>query len=213
MDLTAAVDVIRAPLGEILPRLSDALSEAIPHRALAELSGNCPHSPFKTHGHPPGDPGSAITTVEMAALAPSARAEGSRQAVLGGRLEVDAVPEWGTMVTATVPLGPPQPVRKDPLYVLGARELEVLEELARGRRNRQIAQELRISESTVKFHVANILEKLGVTSRGEAACWPIRGGRPDPEPPVTVRTPRATSADKPRARDVSWLRDGERSVS
>ncbi|MGW7751091.1 hypothetical protein ACWGK6_05880 [Streptomyces violaceusniger] len=79
MDLTAAVDVIRAPLGEILPRLSDALSETIPHRALAELSGNCPHSPFKTHGHPPGDPASAITTVEMAALSPAARAEGSRQ--------------------------------------------------------------------------------------------------------------------------------------
>ncbi|MFE9067318.1 LuxR C-terminal-related transcriptional regulator [Streptomyces violaceusniger] len=420
MDLTAAVDVIRAPLGEILPRLSDALSETIPHRALAELSGNCPHSPFKTHGHPPGDPASAITTVEMAALSPAARAEGSRQgparmagaevpvlalhsdatargallvlvlteetpvpaesvaaartlwdlvtahrdrmsveavpgtlaqsraaaaarataiaelvdahgaalsallgvlrrrdlddstararavdlavtalaelrdrtdrdqalaeesagdafarlaetlrpvlrglavrldlgppgteegadrllpadvantaravvhavvhamldeqgpgqdgaprpvrrvhvgwkvadgelratvrddgpgvlrrtaldarrvgerlSALGGRLDVDAVPEWGTMVTATVPLGPPQPARKDPLYVLGARELEVLEQLARGRRNRQIAQELHISESTVKFHVANILEKLGVTSRGEAAA-------------------------------------------
>ncbi|MBI0381509.1 helix-turn-helix transcriptional regulator, partial [Streptomyces albiflaviniger] len=45
MDLTAAVDVIRAPLGEILPRVSAALSEAIAHRVVAELSGNCPHSP------------------------------------------------------------------------------------------------------------------------------------------------------------------------
>ncbi|MFE9007644.1 LuxR C-terminal-related transcriptional regulator [Streptomyces sp. NPDC007875] len=100
-----------------------------------------------------------------------ARRVGERLSVLGGRLDVDAaVPEWGTMVTATVPLGPPQPARKDPLHVLGARELEVLEQLARGRRNRQIAQELHISESTVKFHVANILEKLGVTSRGEAAA-------------------------------------------
>ncbi|WPB95214.1 response regulator transcription factor [Streptomyces malaysiensis] len=59
---------------------------------------------------------------------------------------------------------------EDPLYALGTRELEVLEQLARGRRNRQIAQQLHISESTVKFHVANILEKLGVTSRGEAAA-------------------------------------------
>ncbi|MFD0442208.1 hypothetical protein ACFQ10_05760 [Streptomyces indonesiensis] len=75
MDLTAAVDVIRAPLGEILPRVSAALSEAIAHRAVAELSGNCPHSPFKTHGDPPGGPGTAITTAEMAALAPMARAE------------------------------------------------------------------------------------------------------------------------------------------
>ncbi|MGW7615822.1 hypothetical protein ACWGLG_08125 [Streptomyces antimycoticus] len=99
MDLTAAVDVIRAPLGEILPRLSDALSEAIPHRALAELSGNCQHSPFKTHGHPPGDPGSAITTVEMAALAPSARAEGSRQG--RARMAGPRCPFWPC--TATPP--------------------------------------------------------------------------------------------------------------
>jgi DNA-binding NarL/FixJ family response regulator len=54
--------------------------------------------------------------------------------------------------------------------VPGARELEVLGQLARGRRNRDIARELHISESTVKFHVANILEKLGVGSRGEAAA-------------------------------------------
>ncbi|GAA1102628.1 LuxR C-terminal-related transcriptional regulator [Streptomyces javensis] len=429
MDLTAAVDVIRAPLGEILPRVSAVLSEAIAHRAAAELSGNCPHSPFKTHGDPPGDPGTAITTAEMAALAPMARAEGTwqgrawmagaevpvlavhsdatargallvlvrteeapvpaealagvralwdlvtahrdrmaaeavpgalgqsraaaaarataiaelvdahgaalsallgvlrgrdlddrtararavdlavsslaelrartdrdqalveepagdafarlaaslrpelrglsvrldlgppgteegadrllaadvanaaravvravvhamlneqgpgqdgaprpvhrvhigwkvgegelratvrddgpgvlrrtaldarrvgeRLAALGGRLDVDAVPEWGTTVTATVPLGPPQPAREDPLDVLRARELEVLEQLARGRRNRQIAQELHISESTVKFHVANILEKLGVTSRGEAAALAHTWGATD----------------------------------
>lgn len=429
MDLTAAVDVIRVPLGEILPRLSAALVEAIPHGAVAELSSNCPHSPFKTYRHPPGDPGAPITTAEVAALLPHALGEGSwqgrarmggvevpvlalhsdvtargallvlvgtaetpvpakhlrtaralwdlvaahrermaseavpgplvqsraaaaaraaaiaelvdahgatlsallgvlrsrglddstararavdlagaalvelraeadrdqalveepageafarlaeslrstlrgrsvrldlgppgteegadrrlpadvanaaravvravvhsmldeqghgqdggrqpvrrihvawkvgaselratvrddgpgilrrtaldgrrvgeRLAALGGNLDVDAVPEWGTTVTATVPLGPPQPARTDPLYVLGARELEVLGHLARGRRNRHIAQELHISESTVKFHVANILDKLGVASRGEAAAlahaWGVDG--------------------------------------
>ncbi|MEH0554004.1 response regulator transcription factor [Streptomyces sp. B21-101] len=40
----------------------------------------------------------------------------------------------------------------------------------RGRRNRHIAEELHISENTVKFHVTNILDKLGVASRGEAAA-------------------------------------------
>ncbi|MET8759078.1 response regulator transcription factor [Lentzea sp. NPDC004782] len=89
---------------------------------------------------------------------------------LGGGAEVDAVPGWGTTVTIEIPLGPAETPREDPLTVLGARELEVLGQLARGRRNREIAGELHISESTVKFHVAKILEKLGVTSRGEAAA-------------------------------------------
>ncbi|MFD9704628.1 LuxR C-terminal-related transcriptional regulator [Lentzea sp. NPDC059081] len=89
---------------------------------------------------------------------------------LGGKAEVDAVPGWGTTVLIEVPLGPPETPREDPLTVLGARELEVLGQLARGRRNRDIAGDLHISESTVKFHVAKILEKLGVGSRGEAAA-------------------------------------------
>ncbi|GAA3394079.1 LuxR C-terminal-related transcriptional regulator [Streptomyces roseoviridis] len=95
-----------------------------------------------------------------------------RLEVLGGRLDLDAVPGWGTTITATVPLSTPEPPASamDPLSELGERELEVLTHLALGHRNRQIAQELHISESTVKFHVANILHKLGVGSRGEAAA-------------------------------------------
>ncbi|MFI8517814.1 LuxR C-terminal-related transcriptional regulator [Streptomyces sp. NPDC085481] len=95
-----------------------------------------------------------------------------RLEVLGGRLEMDAVPGWGTTLTATLPLALPEaPVAAmDPLSGLGEREVEVLTHLALGHRNRQIAQELHISESTVKFHVAKILNKLGVGSRGEAAA-------------------------------------------
>ncbi|WP_308354876.1 LuxR C-terminal-related transcriptional regulator [Streptomyces sp. Je 1-79] len=95
-----------------------------------------------------------------------------RLEVLGGRLEIDAVPGWGTTITATVPLATADAplAAVDPLTGLGGRELEVLTHLALGHRNRQIAQELHISESTVKFHVANILTKLGVASRGEAAA-------------------------------------------
>ncbi|MER7930613.1 LuxR C-terminal-related transcriptional regulator [Streptomyces sp. NPDC096057] len=93
-----------------------------------------------------------------------------RLAPLGGRFELDAVPDWGTTVTVEVPLTPPDTPRQGPLTGLGARELEVLGQLARGRRNRDIAQELHISESTVKFHVAKLFDKLGVSSRGEAAA-------------------------------------------
>jgi DNA-binding CsgD family transcriptional regulator len=92
--------------------------------------------------------------------------------VLGGGLAVDAVPGWGTTITATVPLALPETPAGaiDPLNGLGEREVEVLGHLARGHRNRRIAEDLHISESTVKFHVANILTKLGVASRGEAAA-------------------------------------------
>ena len=53
---------------------------------------------------------------------------------------------------------------------LTARELDVLRLVAAGRSNREIAGELFISVKTASVHVSNILGKLGVTSRGEAAA-------------------------------------------
>lgn len=57
---------------------------------------------------------------------------------------------------------------------LTARELEVLRHVARGMSNRNIAQELFISENTVKNHIRNILEKLQMKSRMEAAMFAVR---------------------------------------
>ncbi|HEY3737655.1 MAG TPA: AAA family ATPase [Jatrophihabitans sp.] len=59
---------------------------------------------------------------------------------------------------------------------LTAREQEVLELIATGRSNRQIAGQLYISEKTVSVHVSNILAKLGVASRTEAAAHARRTG-------------------------------------
>jgi DNA-binding NarL/FixJ family response regulator len=56
------------------------------------------------------------------------------------------------------------------------RERDVLRLLVRGRRNREIADSLSISEGTVKTHVGNILLKLGVTDRTEAATVAIERG-------------------------------------
>ena len=55
--------------------------------------------------------------------------------------------------------------------VLSGREREVLSYLARGARNKQIASTLTISEFTVKRHVQNILHKLGLSTRREAAAF------------------------------------------
>jgi DNA-binding NarL/FixJ family response regulator len=57
---------------------------------------------------------------------------------------------------------------RDRLAALSARECEVLEHVAYGARNREIASELTISEFTVKRHVQNILGKLELRSRREA---------------------------------------------
>jgi DNA-binding NarL/FixJ family response regulator len=59
---------------------------------------------------------------------------------------------------------------------LTERETEVLRLLALGYSNKQIAQELAIGETTVKSHVSNILAKLGVPSRTQAALYAVRVG-------------------------------------
>lgn len=56
------------------------------------------------------------------------------------------------------------------------REIEVLKEVATGKRNREIAETLFISEKTVKNHISNILFKLQVNDRTEAAMLAARGG-------------------------------------
>jgi len=59
---------------------------------------------------------------------------------------------------------------------LTERELEVLKLIAAGASNKAIAQQLGISEATVKSHVSNLLSKLGLKSRTQAALHAIREG-------------------------------------
>ena len=59
---------------------------------------------------------------------------------------------------------------------LTPRELAVLEQIVQGMSNKEIGDELKISEETVKTHVNNLLAKLGVTDRTQAATAAIRRG-------------------------------------
>jgi DNA-binding NarL/FixJ family response regulator len=60
--------------------------------------------------------------------------------------------------------------------LLTGREIEVLHEVAAGRRNRDIAERLLISEETVKVHVKHIMEKLGARDRTLAVSIAVRRG-------------------------------------
>jgi len=60
--------------------------------------------------------------------------------------------------------------------VLTPRELDVLKLVAQGLSNPDIAQRLFLSEHTIQRHLANILRKLGLSSRAAAAVWGARNG-------------------------------------
>lgn len=111
------------------------------------------------------------------------------QALLSGPAVLGALAEarWGALLTAaqlaelqaaaqlsSAAQGGtelPAPAAGQPDDGLSSREREVLERIAAGDSNKVIARVLDISPHTVKRHVANILDKLGLTSRGQAAAW------------------------------------------
>jgi len=59
---------------------------------------------------------------------------------------------------------------------LTPREMDVLEQIVSGKSNKEIADELGVSEATVKTHINSLLGKLGVTDRTQAATAAIRRG-------------------------------------
>ncbi|MGG3755578.1 response regulator transcription factor [Bacillus anthracis] len=66
--------------------------------------------------------------------------------------------------------------KENPFPMLTKREQEVLQEIAKGRSNKEIAAELHITEQTVKTHVSNILAKLEVDDRTQAALYAVKHG-------------------------------------
>ncbi|HZR42737.1 MAG TPA: response regulator transcription factor [Ktedonobacteraceae bacterium] len=77
-------------------------------------------------------------------------------------------------MVATRVLQEMQQKERSPLNDLTPRELEVLTRIARGRSNYEIARELAIGEGTVKMHVSNILSKLHLADRTQAAIYALQ---------------------------------------
>jgi two-component system nitrate/nitrite response regulator NarL len=80
---------------------------------------------------------------------------------------------------AEVRRGAPRTAAPSSLSALTVRERDVLDLLAQGCDNAEIGHRLFLSPSTVKHHVSNVLDKLGVGNRMQAAALAIRHGLPD----------------------------------
>jgi two-component system nitrate/nitrite response regulator NarL len=102
-----------------------------------------------------------VRAIERAAAGESVLAE-SMAAKLVAQLQKQREPK---------PAAPPSELDK-----LTPREREILACLARGESNKLIARVLDLAESTVKIHVQNILKKLGLTSRVQAAVFAVEQG-------------------------------------
>jgi DNA-binding CsgD family transcriptional regulator/signal transduction histidine kinase len=109
-----------------------------------------------------------------------------RVAGLGGSVELDTAPGWGTAVRCTLPLRAlslvPEAAAAEHIGQLRPREREVLELMVGGLRNREIADRLYITVRTVKFHVSNILRKFDAQSRAEVIVLAHNAG-------ITARKP------------------------
>ncbi len=111
------------------------------------------------------DLSNAVTRRRVAALL---RADGE-VALVGTAEDADLVVSERVVSTAA-------PGAVAPGGALTARELEVLRLVARGLSNKEIAADLGITTHTVKYHLAAVLEKLGVRSRTEAVSLGVRRG-------------------------------------
>jgi two-component system, NarL family, response regulator LiaR len=114
--------------------------------------------------------GYLLKTTDADALCSAIRAAAAGQ--------VQLAPEAAALLMREVQL--PESSAVSGVDALTDRETDVLRLVAQGRANKEIASDLGIGEKTVKTHVSNVLAKLGVQSRTQAALYAARVGLVDP---------------------------------
>jgi len=141
-------------------------------RLLGAVAANCERLGY-TFERPEHERHDRVARIARKALGDVAFARVERA---GRSLSLDeAVAEATELASTAGPTDEPVPTGVA-WHGLTAREVEVLNLLAQRRTDREIADELFISPKTAGFHVANILGKLGVANRREAAALALREG-------------------------------------
>ena len=102
------------------------------------------------------------------ALATGAAGFARRSAEVDALLDVCAEVGAGKMVFPYVDV---RELQSDPVHALSRKERAILDALAKGLSNRELAHELGISINTVKFHLSNLYDKLGVRNRAQAIAF------------------------------------------
>ena len=117
-----------------------------------------------------GARGYLLKDISSEEMAQAVRKVAAGQALIEPRLTRKVLAEFSRLATATDQAKPPMTVAvTESLPVaLTERELEVLQALARGLSNREIAGQLFITEGTVKNHVSSLIDKMGVRDRTQA---------------------------------------------
>jgi len=115
-----------------------------------------------------GASGYVLKTIEGDALVDAIRRCVAGESVVSPELTAKLI---GALRAAAQPAPVPEALPADPLAVLSPREREIVQQLAEGRSNKEIARVLDITEATVKIHVAHLLRKLNLKSRVQAAVF------------------------------------------
>ena len=118
-----------------------------------------------------GAAGYLLKDVEPAELARAVRGAGGERATID-----EAVAARLLQTLSSAASEQPDSAGRPAIESLTRREREVLSLIAAGRSNKRIALELGIAEKTVKAHVGNVLAKLGVSDRTQAALLAVRAG-------------------------------------
>lgn len=147
-----------------------AIKEAVPSTRIIMLTGSEEETDLFA-AIQAGANGYLLKTGPGEDIAAGVRAVASGQSLISPSMASALLAEFAAL-SRSAAVGTAEP--QVPVPRLTAREVEVLRLVARGRSNRDIAGQLFISENTVKNHVRNILEKLQLHSRMEAALYAVK---------------------------------------
>jgi len=115
-----------------------------------------------------GAAGYLLKEISIDEIANAVRAVQGGQSLISPSMASKLLNEFASMIKRE------EEKQQVPAPRLTPREMEVLQHIAKGQNNREIASELFISENTVKNHVRNILDKLHLHSRMEAVVYAVR---------------------------------------